>query len=58
VKDKLTEQLSSNLRGQTLERKIAELRSGVKVAIAVPELEPRQAQAPAPQAGGMPPAKP
>lgn len=53
VKERLTEQLTANLKGQALEAKIAEIRSKAKVSILAPELELRSAP-PVPAEGGAP----
>jgi len=58
VKDRLSEQITSNLKGQVLEGKIAELRAKAKVSITAPELEPRKQAAAAGAAGASAPSNP
>jgi len=52
VKERLTEQLSASMKGQTLEAKIVELRSKAKVEILAADLELRKAPPATTQAGG------
>jgi parvulin-like peptidyl-prolyl isomerase len=58
VKDRLSEQITSNLKGQVLEGKIAELRAKAKDSITASELEPRKQAAAAGAAGAGAPSTP
>ncbi len=58
VKDRLSEQITSNLKGQVLEGKLGELRAKAKVTITAPELEPRPEPVANAAAAGKAPAKP
>jgi parvulin-like peptidyl-prolyl isomerase len=54
VKDRLTERVTTNLKGQTLDGQIGLLRSKAKVSISDPDLAPPQPPPPTAQAAGAP----